>query len=405
MLSESHALQITPQERDILLKHLSLPSGITARFRFALHHGGLLEVSLSESDMATVLDGLAEAMAETEDEEFILAVSDITQRNTGWDPEAALIDIQREMFPEDMPDALFEQIRGIVQDGDFTSAEEAFDAVQMLIAGHNDHPLDEFHGLSPKQLYGLLHTAWDATDTVLTLSADLTLDELQDSAMVKNAYRFLIAVAEEESIRLTARGNLNRKFLLKMTEATEWPRWDRASFLSYNSQPNEEDVMPVHALRIYLEIAGFIKLRKGKLTLTKAGREILNPARAGKLQAAMFAAMCGEFNLAYLDRLPDYPQVQYTYPVILYNLGRLAAQPAAIDELWRKVFLPPVYEDFFDGMEGRHAKSVLRSRVVHPLHDFGLLALTYRPSPDGRYEELATVQTTPLFHKMFCFSL
>ena len=52
----------------------------------------------------------------------------------------------------------------------------------------------------------------------------------------------------------------------------------------------------------------------------------------------------------------------------------------------------------------RHRRHAMITRILYPLRDFGLLTLTTRPSECGRFEDLDTVQITPLFHKMFNFS-
>jgi len=417
-------LMLSPDERELILTNVTLPSGLTARFRFAVHQGDLLEVSLNERDLADFLHRLTEAMLASEDNEFLAAVAEITRRNVGWSLEDELDDFIGEIFPEDTPREVLQQIRQLFQEGDFASSEEAFEAVQQLVDEHNNRPVEEFHGLSPRQLVALLETAWDETDTAVTLSGSLSPEDLRDSSVAQNAHGFLAAVAGAGPVRLTARGNLNRKFFRHLLDVTHWPHWDVDDLLGYYRNPNEADIRPLHYLRIYLEAAGLVAAHKGKMTVTKAGLALMEPSRAGELQVALFRAMCGEFNLAYMDRLPDFPQIQQTYPVILYNLGRLAAEEVGVDMLWRKIYLPSVYESIYTleefemeeiameqdesddfALEQMYAKLALRSRVLRPLIDFGLLAPRYHEISGTSLKFIESVKTTALFHKMIHFSL
>ncbi|MCF6284924.1 MAG: hypothetical protein L3K26_07025 [Candidatus Hydrogenedentes bacterium] len=404
MQADSHTLMLTPKEREEVLKNLSLPNGIAARFRFALHQGDLLEISLSEAELEAFLTHLSDAMSETEDEAFVSAVAGITERNTPWEPGGDF-EIDRDMFPEELPEELFEKIQALLKEGDFRSPEEAFAAVQELVMAYVDIPIEDyFHGLSQDEAYRLIDGPWDKGDSVLRLSADLSVDDLAGSAMANSGRRFLAAVAEEEPIRLTASKNMNRKSLLRITEATAWPELDLEKFLEFTKQPNERDILPIHVLRILLEIAGYLKLQKGKMTITKAGRAALDLSRAGEIQVRLFTALCRKYNLGYNDRLPEYPAVQETYPYILYVLSQVGKEPMTREALCECLFLEGLREDFFENEYICHDRFVLSSRIINPLIDFGLLSPKYGPSSHGgRGKELHTVQTTPLFYKMIDF--
>ena len=113
--------------------------------------------------------------------------------------------------------------------------------------------------------------------------------------------------------------------------------------------------------------------------------------------------MVSRFNLAYLDRCPEYRGVQETYPFILYALGQLAREQVSLEVVLPGVFLPSVAEVFIESEYHSDSMHVLDTRVLWPLCEFGLLTLTpertrFRDSPSDCF-----VQLTPLFEKMVHF--
>ncbi len=404
MSDEVHSLLLSSAERALFLERLDLPPGIAARLRFAVHLSGCLEVSLPETDLVQLLQALAEVMTIGEDGEMIAAIEGMTERN-GMANGEETEDTDEESVLADFPNEVLDQVREFIKAGDFETPEEAFAAVEAFMEAHNSQPVDDFCGLAPVQVYELLNTAWSGPDAVISLSAALTSDDLKDSAMAQNGLRFLQYVSEEGAIRLTARKNMNRKAVLALIRRTEWPRFDRARFEEFHKAPNEEDHLQLNVLRVLLEFANYIKLQKGQLTLTKKGQRCLEQATLGDLQVDLFLQLYTELNLAYLDPLPEYPEVQSTVPFIFFVIHELAAEAIAIDALCERVYLSPVREGFQEAGHPTHDDFALTTRILNPLHDFGLLEQHKGPSVHARLETLQSVKLTPLFKKMIRFHI
>lgn len=404
MSSEVHSLLLSASERNLFLERLELPAGIAARLRFAVHLSGCLEVSLPEKDLVQLLHALAEVMTAGKDMEMIAAIEGMTERN-GMVDDGGEEEGGADVVMDELPNEILDKVREFVKAGDFATPEEAFEAVQAFMEEHNSQALDEFCGLAPVQVYELLNTAWSGADAVLTLSDTLTEEELAESAMVQNGMRFLQYVAEEGPIGLTARKNINRKGVVGLGPLLEWPRFDWETFREYHKAPNEEDYQSLNVLRILLEFADYIKLQKGKLTLTQKGERCLKKSAYGEMQVALFTELFREMNLAYLDRLPEYPEVQSTIPFILYVIQELAQEDVTVDTLSKRVFLTPVMEEFEESGYEEHHAFALTTRILNPLHDFGLLEQRLGPHPEYKYEMLTAVQLTPLFRKMISFRL
>lgn len=406
MIPETHTILITPEERSVILKHLDLPAGIVARFRFALHQAEFLEVSMAESDLGLFLEHLMSTMAESDDPAFKEAVMALTERNAPEEEGPLVFDLRREYFPDDMPDELFEELRDFFQDREFESEEAAMAAMQEFIESQSSQSLGVCGGLSPEQLYALLCTRWDDTDTAVTFATDLTPEDVAGSAMVRNGQLLLQAIADAGSVRLTKTGNMNRKFLHAVARETRWPGGEEEEFFTYSKQPNETDLIPVHFLRVLLDQAGLLKKRKGVLTLTKKGEAAMRPDAAGELQVALFRTMCRKFNLAYLDRIPEYHGIQQSYAAILYFLQQLASEEFVdVDDLAEQVFLQEVLEEMASYGFQSHASFALVSRLLHPLRFFGLVELLRGKHPKYNFECLCAARTTPLFQKMIRFNL
>jgi hypothetical protein len=158
----------------------------------------------------------------------------------------------------------------------------------------------------------------------------------------------------------------------------------------------------VHLL--LLEI-GFVRHYKGKLAITKKGRHALEDDGAAALQCLMFQSLYNEFDLAYLDTLPDYPGVQATIPFIFYAIQQSAQEPIAAGDLIAKAYTPAVAAEFSEGPYPRHALVTFFTRVLRPMEDFGLVQHTRIGNKHERDLARDQVQVTPLFNAMLHFDL
>lgn len=408
MSTEVNILPLTHEEHTTIANHVSLPKGLSARLRFAVHTQIGVEVRLSDAELDTLTRAMLELLSETEDLLLADILTGVLSRMHPGTDEDIPEEFDRSIFPEEIPDEICQEIHTLLREGKFDTIDEAYAAVHSLLEEHNDEPLDALLGLTPAQGYRLLSSGWNEPGSAIQVRSDLTAEDLAGTWWYSHALIMLGLISEAGGAQLTQTKNLNRKWVQRLiwalaaAENAEMP--DENDFANIT----EQRCPPVHYLRILLEMGGMVRVHKGKLVVTKLGKRCLDPAHAGELQAGMFLAMVRKFNLAYYDGAPEYEGVQGTYAYILYALGEVAREPVKDQVVSSAVYLPDVAEEFAVFEHFSHAHLVLFTRVLRPLRDFGMVSLTPVDKDDEdsssiRQEYL--VQTTPLFYRMIHFDL
>ena len=198
------------------------------------------------------------------------------------------------------------------------------------------------------------------------------------------------------------RSNLNRKLIKSVFDQMVMDEKTRDGILRYNKVLNETDVWPLHITRVVCEAAGLIRRRKNRFQLLKEAKRLLADSYAGELYYRLFCAHFSEFNLSYLDGLPDLYSVQQTIVYTLYRLSKMADTFIALDELAGGLFLPGVMQEIqMQFPPYARLNWLLESRIIRPLRDFGLLECTYKQS--NLYTRIDELRKTKLFDRFISF--
>jgi hypothetical protein len=139
-------------------------------------------------------------------------------------------------------------------------------------------------------LRSLLFADWESPDGPLRLNADLKSVDLADAEFFLNARLFLVALAEEDGAPATATGDLNRVFVGQMLDYLKLTQPSRDSIRRFCKVVNEQDVRPLHLVRVISECAKLVARRKKRFHLTKAGRALVPDEQAGALYRTLFLA-------------------------------------------------------------------------------------------------------------------
>lgn len=264
-------------------------------------------------------------------------------------------------------------IKKVLAEKQLSNLEELDRLAGSIVDRYNRKPRDDFGGLSPIQVSRLAHSDWTSPESAIRLHPNLTLEELEGARILVNARLFLTRALEEGGIKATAPGNLNRKFVEVMLHKMTLEPQAREMVKRYNKVVNEEDVWPLHIVRILLGFAGLIWKAKGTFRLTKKGREMLVAENAGQLYALLFDTHFRDFNLGHLDRLPEELPIQ---PTIAYSLYQISEHYGQWQDSTRNpdiLLLPAVREEIGSYGYPNYARFACLSRIVSPLEEFGLL--------------------------------
>jgi len=305
---------------------------------------------------------------------------------------------------EDLPLGLQEIIEDVRRAGLETEEElEAHLAFRM--EQYNTTSREELGGISPQQAQTLIEEGLGGTG-YLRFADDLSLEDVEGSAFLANARVFLSRLADTQGARATAAGNLKRVFVAEMLPGM-CLREDYLEALNRGNRVlNEDDVWPLHILRVNLEIGRLVKLRKGTFSVTKRGRELAAPQAAGRLFGHLFRTYFGEFNLDYGGRGPDRPGLQPVVPLLLWQIGVRSREWISVADL-ADVVLPerPDEPGAMERSERWREVMDLEYKVLTSLVGFGLLEeqQTGHGKDWRRRQHDTQVRITPLYSRFLLF--
>lgn len=192
--------------------------------------------------------------------------------------------------------------------------------IERHVQQQNQEPLDEFHGLSPEQMYRMLHFPFVSPALV-------RFPEVQDASPttpIMSLVGQLIDAIGESGLKPTAKGNLPQKFCRDAALAY-WGEEVYRENTRYGGINREEDFIDLHVTRLVAELAGLIRKYKRKFILSRNCRTLLAQQCSAALHPQMFRAYTERFNWAYWDRYPDLRFIQTAFLFTLYLLTRYGA--------------------------------------------------------------------------------
>lgn len=267
----------------------------------------------------------------------------------------------------------WEEILGDAQARNWESLDQLNAWLAQKAQAYNTAPQVRLSGLSPEQAALLFADDWEGGGP-LQLNEDVPLSDLGGARFLVNARVVLSMLDQEGAVKATASTKrFPRSFVAaaadRMVRGDELDELER----TYKRVLNEIDYFPLHLQRVILRMAGLIKLRGGKFSITQLGRDFLEESRAGELYARLFRTHFRRFNLAYLDGYDQNVALQQTLAMSLYRLrqaDRSWKDPAALAE---KTLMEEALDQPPDHGGENQAYGQFETRVLRPLEAFGLV--------------------------------
>lgn len=236
----------------------------------------------------------------------------------------------------------------------------------------------------------------------IRLAADLGNDEIQQSAVTRNALVLLSAAASDPGLKLTQTGNLSRSVVAELRERFTWPGFDDPEAFRFHKVINEPDFLPLFFVRHVAMAGKLLRRYKGHLKITTAGREMLKEPHQPALQAVLFHVALWRMDLAYLSRglLHGWPQNQIG--VVLWGLSIAANDWQPPGRMARMCAIPihGVLDAPWD-----MASHAMEATVLRPLRWFGLLDYRQIDAAEVRFENRHLYRKTPLFDRFLSFDV
>ena len=203
-----------------------------------------------------------------------------------------------------------EMIKNEFEMGEYNSLDEMNEKLSHFTRNHNEIPKSPFLGLSPSQMHEVLNSPF-CLDNSLFKFEPSSDKELLEVPLVKQSLYLLNKLKDVGELKATQKGNLPKAFVIELYE--EFFTKER-----YSRKPNKEDDLPqVTLLKHLLDLAGLIKKRKGKISLTKKGLSILDNNKTLDLFKVIFMTYTNKLSWSYSDGYPEFFLIQRS---ITFNL-------------------------------------------------------------------------------------
>jgi hypothetical protein len=236
----------------------------------------------------------------------------------------------------------------------------------------------------------------------IRLTFDLPAEDIEQSAVARNALILLRAAAEDRGMKLTATGNLSRAVVARMCDLFVWPGYDKAEAFQFHKIINEPDFLPLHFVRHVAEICQLVKVRKGHLMVTPAGRRVMTGPGIRALQAVLFHTALWAVDLDYLARglHPSWPQRDAG--IVLWSLSIAAKDWQSRESLTRLCTIP--INDVSDKLWDT-ASYAMEARILRPLQWFGLIESRQEEIAGSVCEKHRFYRKTELFDRFLSFDV
>jgi hypothetical protein len=241
-----------------------------------------------------------------------------------------------------------------------------------------------------------------ADGSAIRLAADLSLGEVEGSAVGRNALLLLRAASEGSGLGLTTTGNLSRRVVAEMIERMVWPDFDKTEAFRFDKVVNEPDFPHLHFLRHVAQAVGALRRYKGSLKPTPLGRRLMeDPDRRGLLAIFFHVALWG-LDLQYLSRgiLGGWPQRDIG--VVLWSISVSAIEWQSRERLTRLCCIPSKAVVEWPWDAGTH---VMDAMILRLLRDFGLLEHRSESIAGERFAENHFYRKTALFDRFLSFDV
>ena len=198
------------------------------------------------------------------------------------------------------------------------SLNEIKEYEKIWVEARNNRPIDIFEGLSPNQMHYLLRDTFNENSPI-QLNNKIDESTLDQIPIFRIAEEYLKIIQREKQIKLTPLGALQKKVICEL--------YDKRFVLDdmiekgITKVGREEDVVAIRSVRYTLEIAGLVKKRENKLSLTQKAIKILWTNDRQQLFKLFFQTFTEKFAWCCNDDYTDEPvgQFGWAFSIILLN--------------------------------------------------------------------------------------
>jgi hypothetical protein len=240
----------------------------------------------------------------------------------------------------------------------FASLEEAQQFMQEYMLRHNQTSRIEFAGLSPAEMHRVLDFPFCSPD----IAAFAGVLPHEPDSPVTTIFKALAEAIGDNGLKPTAAGNLPQKVVRDIAIAVTGSDTHGMGSLRWRMN-REEEYYELQITQLVAELAGLIRMFKGRFTLTKKCRTLLKSRGMAGIWPELFRAYVEKFNWEYRGGYDGLPFIQKSFLFTLYLLWQyggeersgnfytcafLQAFPAVLDQVEPRTYCSQ--EEFFSSM-------------------------------------------------------
>ena len=211
---------------------------------------------------------------------------------------------------------LMEMVQDHLAGQEFSSLEELEWELRRFSENQNSLPKASFLGLSPRQMHSALYHVFTLRNEIFDFECK-DPERLLKVPLVEQALYFLGELQGVGSLKATSKGNLPRAFVMGFHDA----------FFAKNLDwvPNREsDLFQLEQLKNILILAGLIKKRANKFSLTKKGERLLGKRDLEGLFDELTLAFFNKLNWADWDLYSELALIQLGAVFNIHLLNKMA---------------------------------------------------------------------------------
>jgi hypothetical protein len=281
-----------------------------------------------------------------------------------------------------MDDKLKVEIENLIRNNPNISINELNKEFQVVVNKYNNTGIEHFEGLSPEIMYNLLYSEWGKN--IISVNPDNHNGD--DIPIIKQLKYFTEIMKESGEIKLTKAGYLPPVIVKKIYN--EKIITDRMIEMGITKLTKETDIDNIVVMKIFCELAGLIKKRNNKLSLTKNALKEINTKNI--FEKILYVAF-KKYNWAYFDYFENEMIGGYGNNYTLYLLNKYGNDWKDSDfyaDLYFKAF-PKLLE----GYEKDDNNNCYIIRTFNILKYFGFIEF------NDKKLEIGKIMTTELFRK------
>jgi hypothetical protein len=233
--------------------------------------------------------------------------------------------------------------------------------------------------LTSIQIENLTTENWAPDTPGVQLRLDLSPDDVITTPIIKRAKIFLQTLSKNGT-KATNAGNLNRNFVRSMINRMDCLSQYAEDPACQNKTINEAGVPPLETLRIVMELAKIIEIKKRRFQVTVKGRDLMEQFSEENLFLVLFVYWFRVFNLGFKDKLMNIPEFQECFGYSLYQLSLLDSGWQDIEQMSEKLIMPSLAEKI-PAEPYNFRQGLVEGRFLRNLELFGLVEVRREKDP------------------------